>query len=167
MTTAYAEPVGLSEIQLALELNPHPRRSLPEITLAGTQPGADVVPVGLGRRRQMEAWTAQFLQAAVEVVAGDRDAGQLLRWTSAQVYDDLRARADYVLRAGAQLAAGTRGRPVRPRVVTVHACFVEEWSVEAAGRVSYGERCRALAGRFDRAEDHTGPRWVCTALEWA
>ena len=39
--------------------------------------------------REVQAWAARFAQATVEVLGGDRPLSQLLRWTTARVYQDL------------------------------------------------------------------------------
>jgi hypothetical protein len=159
-------PTPIADVQGTLALDLMPRRELPEPHASGA-PGADVVPIDLRRREQMEGWTARFAQAAVEIVGGDRPATQLLRWTSPQVYEELEQRAEYVARAGGHANAVGRVQPVRPKIATVHTCFVEEGLVEAAVRIRYGARSRALAARFERVDDATGSRWVCTALQWS
>lgn len=167
MTAAYAEAVPVADAQGVLPLALAPRHAVPEVgRLASSRPGADVVAIDRRRRSEMEVWTARFMQAAVEIVGGDRPVSQLLRWTDEHVYGQLQRRADYVARAAGR-RSGTARATARPKVATVHACFVEQWVVEAAARVQYGERSRALAARFERAEDHGGPRWVCTALDWS
>lgn len=158
--------VPVAEVQGTLALDLTPRREPPAVTPSAT-PGADVVPIDLRRRRSMEAWTARFAQAAVEIVGGDRPVSQLLRWTSEQVYDELRRRAAVVGTAGGYVPGQGRVQPVRPRVAGVRTSFVATWTVEAAVRVRYGERSRAVAARFERLSDRRGERWVCTALEWA
>jgi len=156
----------LAEVQgtLALDLSPRqePPAPRPRVT-----PGADVVPIDLQRRRQLEAWAGRFAQAAVEIVGGDRPATQLLRWTSEEVYVDLQRRARLVAAAGQHTPGQARVQPVRPKVAGVRASFVADWIVEAAIRVRYGPRSRAVAARFERRTDLRGDRWVCTALEWA
>jgi hypothetical protein len=155
----------VAELQGTLALDLTPRREPPEPQAVGA-PGADVVPIDLRRREQMEAWTARFVQAVVEIVGGARPATQLLRWTAEPVYRELEQRVEHIARAGGQ-AAGSRGPTVRPRVATVHTCFIDEGAVEASVRVRYGARSRALAARFDRVDEVTGARWVCTALQWS
>lgn len=168
MTAAYAETVPLADVQGTLPLSFGPRHAVPEIQLVGrARPGADVVPIDRRRRSEMEAWTARFVQAAVEIVGGDRPVSQLLRWTSERVYGQLQRRADYVARAAGRRPTAVRSIAPRPKVASVHACFIDECIVEAAARIVYGERSRALAARFERLQDRTGTRWVCTALDWS
>jgi hypothetical protein len=106
---------------------------------------------------------AALRQAAVEIVGGDRPASQLLRWTSADVFADLNRRAQLVARSGGPAPGRARVQPVRPRVLSVHTCFVTDDVLETSIHVRYGERSRALAARFEARQD----RWVCTALDWS
>ena len=145
-------PVASTQGTLALEMLP---RQDP--------PVAPVVPIGRQRHRGAEAWAQRFVQAAVEIVGGDRPATQLLRWTSASVFADLNRRAQLVARAGGHSAGQGRVQPVRPRVLSVHTCFVSDQVLETSIHVRYGERSRALAARFEARKD----RWLCTALDWA
>ena len=118
---------------------------------------------GRGRpslRRKLEPWSHRYAQAAVEIVGGDRPVSQLLRWPPATVYADLHRRALLVARAGGHQPGQGRVQPVRPKVVSVHTCFVSDTAVEAGIRVRYGARSRALAARFELA---ARDRWVCTA----
>ncbi|WP_371301080.1 Rv3235 family protein [Nocardioides sp.] len=41
-----------------------------------------MVPIESGRRRRVEQWAHRYAQAVVEIVAGDRPASQLVRWTA-------------------------------------------------------------------------------------
>ncbi|GEP36327.1 hypothetical protein NSZ01_40950 [Nocardioides szechwanensis] len=147
-------PVPVASTQGTLALDLLPRQD---------PPVAPVVPIGRQRRRSAEAWAQRFVQAAVEIVGGDRPATQLLRWTSASVFADLNRRAQLVARAGGHAPGQGRVQPVRPRVLSVHSCFVSEDVLETSVHVRYGERSRALAARFEARKD----RWVCTALDWS
>lgn len=158
--------VPVSDVQGTLALELAPRREPPAVD-PRTSPGADVIPIDARRRSEVEAWAARFAQAAAEIIGGDRPASQLVRWTSAGVHADLERRAQAVARAGGHSPGQRRVQPVRPKVVGVRASFVGEWIVEAAIRIRYGDRSRAVAGRFERTQDAAGDRWVCTALEWA
>lgn len=158
--------VPVADVQGTLALDLAPRQD-PPASAARTTPGADVIAIDARRRLDVEAWAARFAQAAVEIVGGDRPASQLVRWTSAVVQADLERRAQMIARAGGHAPGQARVQPVRPKVVGVRISFVAEWVVEAAVRVRYGERSRALAARFERIQSVGGDRWVCTALEWA
>lgn len=159
-------PVPVADVQgtLALELAP---REEPPVVDPLTAPGADVIAIDRRRRSEIEAWAGRFAQAAAEIVGGDRPASQLVRWTSAAVHADLERRTQAVARAGAHTAGQGRVQSVRPKVVGVRASFISEGTVEAAIRLRYGARSRALAARFERVRAAAGDRWVCTALEWA
>lgn len=158
-------PVASVQGTLALDLSPrHAPPVLPTLPEpASDGPPADVVPIDPGRRTRLEQWVHRFVQASVEIVGGDRPASQLLRWTTGRVYADLHRRALLVARAGGHQPGAGRVQPVRPHVMSVHACFVSPTSVEASARVRYGPRSRAVALRFEER----GDRWVCTAMEFA
>jgi len=112
---------------------------------------------------EVEQWARRFAQAAVEIVGGDRPAGQLLRWTTGEVYADLRRRAVLVARAGGHTPGAGRVTAVRPQVLSVHSTFVGVQAVESSIHVRYGERSRAVAARFERRRG----RWLCTALDFS
>jgi hypothetical protein len=152
-------PVAATQGTLALALLP---RSEPPVPAGDAHRGA---VVAIDRRQQavVEEWTRRFVQAAVEIVGGDRPVSQLLRWTLPEVYDDLRRRTMLVARAGGHQPGLARVQPVRPRVLSVHTCFLRPDAVEAAVHVRYGERSRALAARFERIQQ----RWVCAALDFS
>ncbi len=159
-----AVPVAEAQGSLALALLP--RQGPPGARHRPTgsaRPGAAVVPVDRRLRRSIEEWTHRFAQAAVEIVGGDRPVSQLVRWTSADVYADLRLRAHLVARAGGHQPGLSRVQPVRPKVHSVHACFLSDEVVECGVHVRHGERSRALAVRFERAQQ----RWICTALDFS
>lgn len=127
---------------------------------AGADP--DVTPTSEGA--DLHAWVTAFAQAVVEVVAGHRPPGQLVKWTSREVYRDLERRTRLAQRAAT--AAG--GMPVqrstlRPHVRSVHLCPVASDVTEASVHVRHGRRSRALAMRFEVVQE----RWRCTAVEFA
>jgi hypothetical protein len=169
MTTTPHAPtpvrIPVASVQGTLALDLSPRQAPPE------QPGpgrprpvvADVGAVEAELRGRLDQWVHRFVQAAVEIVGGDRPASQLLRWTSGRVYADLHRRATLVARAGGHQPGARRVQPVRPHVESVHTCFVSPTVAEATARVRYGPRSRALALRFEHRRD----RWVCTAMEFA
>ncbi|MFA6574879.1 MAG: Rv3235 family protein, partial [Nocardioides sp.] len=64
-------PVPVASTQGTLALDLLPRQD---------PPVAPVVPIRRQRHRGAEAWAQRFVQAAVEIVGGDRPAAQLLRW---------------------------------------------------------------------------------------
>jgi hypothetical protein len=165
--TAPAAPAPIAEVQGTLALAITPRVAPPRPRMRG-RAGAVVVPIAQGMQAEMQRWSGRFVQAAVEIVGGDRPAHQLVRWTSEDVYADLTRRAELVARAGGHAPGQARVQPVHPKVVSVRTSFVESGIVEAAAHVRYGARSRAVAARFERHEDERGhPRWICTALEFA
>jgi uncharacterized protein DUF6459 len=151
--TVHQLRVPVASVQGTLALDLSPRHAPPE----------PPDPVERHQRGRLEQWVHRYVQAAVEIVGGDRPASQLLRWTSGAVYADLHRRALLVARAGGHQPGVRRVQPVRPHVESVHTSLVGPAVAEASARVRYGARSRALALRFERR----GDRWVCTALEFA
>ncbi len=151
-------PVPLEETQGALALALMPRMEPPRSQLGGAVARS---------RPELDAWTRRFVQAAVEIVGGDRPVSQLARWTSRDVYLDLERRALLVARAGGHQPGTARVQPVRPRVHSVHSCQVGADVVEAGVHVRHGARSRAVACRFELRRTRHDTRWVCTALEFA
>ena len=100
------------------------------------------------------SWAGRFVQAVVEVMAGDRPASQLVRWTTLEVYDDVACRVT---------PRGRPGSPVPPRSVvrSVHVTEPADGVAEVAALVRRGLRCTAVALRFEGMDG----RWQCTALE--
>ena len=88
------------------------------------------------QRGRLEQWVHRYVQAAVEIVGGDRPASQLLRWTTGAVYADLHRRALLVARAGGHQPG------VRPG---------------AAGPPAGGERAHLLRQRDRRRGQRPGP----------
>jgi hypothetical protein len=144
-------PVATTQGTLALELEPHLEPPPPR----GAPLGRD--------EAEVEQWARRFAQAAVEIVGGDRPVSQLLRWTTATVYQDLQRRALLVARAGGHQPGVAKVQPVRPQVRSVHTTFVTTRVAETSIHVRYGERSRAVAARFEQRRG----RWLCTALDFA
>ena len=111
-------------------------------------------------------WIARLAPAILEVIAGERPAAQLTRWTTREILATLARRG-----AAAQRHPAGRGRRPqcrRIRAVRLHA--VAPGIVEAAAVVSGADRCRALALRLevvgvDAERGGTGSRWLVTACE--
>jgi len=156
-----AVPVAPTQGTLALALLP--RQAPPRADLLAVRADRSVVPVDRRMQRMIEERAHRFCQAAVEIVAGDRPVSQVVRWASREVHADLRRRAHLVARAGGHQPGLAQVQPVRPRVESVHSCFVTEEIVECSVRVRYGRRSRAIAARFERIDE----RWICTALDFA
>jgi hypothetical protein len=109
-----------------------------------------LTPVDLGCLPDPRRWAALLAQAVVEVLAGRRPVGQVVRWVDPEIVERLRASA---------LVHGQTGRPVLVRRVRVSTQM--DGTVEAAVVVDDGTRCRALALRLEALSR----RWRCTALD--
>jgi hypothetical protein len=147
------ETVPLASVQgtLALDLG---RRSVPpaapELRLVPGQSAVD--------NRELQAWTARFAQATVEVLGGDRPLAQLVRWTNARVYQDLERRVRIL---GQTVPTPPRLRTVRPSVRSVHVFRPTPHSAEVSVHVRHGQRSRAIAARLEERDG----RWRCVELE--
>lgn len=144
---------------LALDLAPAPAPSDRPLPL----PPAPLVPVPGGgtadpAETEVRVWAHRFAQAVVEVTGGDRPLTQLLRWTSAGVYQDLARRVQVMTHTR---NAPLRRRTIRPQVRSVHVCLPTRTTAEVSVHVRYGARSRALAARLERRRG----AWTCTVLE--
>lgn len=103
-----------------------------------------------------------FMQALVEVLAGERPPRQLAAWLSTDVYGQLTNRLTVRARAGR--------RPTiqhRARVVSVHVSMVDEDNAEIAARFVQRGRSRAIAVHLELRHNHRHvPQWLCTAVAW-
>jgi hypothetical protein len=151
-----AAPVASVQGTLALDLAARPDDAWPP-------PLATVHSLERRERRQLEAWAHRFAQAAVEIAGGDRPVSQLLRWTTADVYQDLARRAQLVREAVAREPHTGRVQLVRPHVESVHPCWLSDDAVEVSVRARHGHRSRAVAIRFERRQ----ARWLAVAMEFA
>lgn len=99
------------------------------------------------------AFTMQFAQALVEVMAGSRPAPQVVRWTTPEVYAVLARRS---------LVAARRGRSSARRAVVrrVRICEPADGVVEACAVVVHHDRVRAMAMRMTGLDG----RWIVTDL---
>ncbi len=99
-------------------------------------------------------WAGRFVQAVVEVLAGDRPASQLVRWTTTEVYDDVACRVT---------PGGRPGSAVPPRAVvrSVRVTEPADGVSEVSALVRRGPRVTAVALRLEGMDG----RWQCTALE--
>ncbi|HEX6936770.1 MAG TPA: Rv3235 family protein, partial [Actinomycetes bacterium] len=100
------------------------------------------------------AWAGRLVQAVVEVLAGARPVGQLVRWTSSDVYDEV---------AGLVLVRTGSGGPEQARAMvrSVHVTEPADGVAEVAAMVRRGVRTTAVALRLEGLDG----RWQCTALE--
>lgn len=133
-----------------LPAEPPPARHLRLVsTPAPEEPDVSVPPPG--------PWAARLARTVIEVVSGERPAGQLRRWTTRAVHADLAARA-----AAAARHPAVAGRPPQcRRVRSVRVYAVSPTVVEACAVVSGAVRSRAVALRLEVV----GDRWVATAVE--
>ena len=126
-------------------------------------------------------------QALVEVIAGDRTLTQLVRWTTAEVYEQLHHRVRTLSTCPRPAATGDSGsaaqlvqrRRRRPRVASLHVSMPVEGVAEVSARIDHGARSTAIALRLEargagRRMASGGTvrrvpeqRWMCTAVTWA
>lgn len=124
-------------------------------------PGADTVSPTEPRPAQSgagRAWASRLACAVVEVLAGERPAAQLLRWTTQEVYDMVARQARQLSRGNEAGGAASR---IKPTVRLVRVCEPADGVVEACAVVGKGERFSAVALRLE----HLQGGWRCTALE--
>ncbi|MFC6287536.1 Rv3235 family protein [Nocardioides sp. GCM10027113] len=153
----------LASVQGALALDLHAHLDPPAPPPAPCRLRGDVVPLDGSSRGRLEQWARRYVQAAVEIVGGDRPASQLVRWTARDVHRDLARRAHLVAQAAARRTTPLDEAAVRPQVLGVRTCVVTERAAEVSAHVRYGRRSRAVALRFELRRD----RWICTALDFA
>ena len=113
----------------------------------------DPVPTPSNELPCPEALARSLVQAAMDVVRGHRPASQVLRWTTPEVYSQLRQRARL---EQARARPGAR----RPVVRSLRASPAGARGMEVSAVVLDGPRARAVAARLD-GEDG---RWRLTAL---
>lgn len=122
------------------------------------KPGKDEFgpqPTGTAGLPAARSWAGRIVQAIVEVIAGVRPASQLVRWTTAEIYDDISRRV-------VPAPAGAPDRlPTRGVVSSVHVTEPADGVAEACALVRRGARSTAVAIRLEGMDG----RWQCTALE--
>lgn len=152
----------LASVQGALALDLTPRTAPPRPRLRSAHTN-DLVAVEVADRSRVDAFVGRYLQAAVEIAAGDRPVGQVLRHSVPEVYEELAERARTVTAAAGPALRQSRGpNPARPVVIGVRTALIRSDAVEASAHVRYGRRSRAVAARFEIVRD----RWQCVALAW-
>ena len=152
----------MASVQGALALDLTPRTAPPRPRLRSTRT-FDLVAVESAARSQVDTFIGRYLQAVVEIAAGDRPVGQVLRHTTPEIYQTLAERARTVSDAAGLPAGQVRGpNPARPVVIGVRTALIRSDAVEASAHVRYGRRSRAVAARFEIVRD----RWQCVALTW-
>ncbi len=137
---------------------PVPRRARPDPDAVAAFCAA--VPTPTTHLPDPRRWAGQFVQAAVEIAAGQRSASQLLRWTSLEVHTNL-ARQAHLAARRARLETAREGRVTRAVVRSVRTCSPSDGVVEASAVVSDRGRVRAVALRLEGLDG----RWRVTALD--
>jgi hypothetical protein len=140
--------------------DPGPVQGVLTLVLGGqAEPELDFGPVPTRRADLPEplGWSRRLVQVVVEVMAGQRAATQLLRWTTPAVYDLVRA---YTLPRPRPGQRPVRGRP---HVVSVRVCEPADGVAEVSAVVRGRYRTQALALRLEGRDG----RWRVTALETA
>lgn len=135
-------------VQQELPLHRSARRLWPVRT------DGDGVPTPVEQLPPPEELAHRLVQAAVDVLRGLRPASQVLRWTTPEVYSQLRQRARVE-------CADPRTAGRRPVVRSVRTSRSGQAGVEVAAVVLDGRRARAVAARLDGVDG----RWRMTALQ--
>ncbi|MGN6246140.1 MAG: Rv3235 family protein [Motilibacteraceae bacterium] len=104
-------------------------------------------------------WARRLTQAVLEVLAGNRPAAQLVRWTSAEVLAGVTARVGALAHGAPGGSAAASGR--RPTVRSVRVSEVCDGVAEVSAVVVRNGRAGALALRLEGRDG----RWQCTAFE--
>jgi hypothetical protein len=152
LALAFTLPSGLP----AVPAYPPPLRVVPP---ADGHDDDDEVPRRITARSELpdpRRFAARLAQAIIEVVSGARPATQLVRWTSAAVYDDICGRLTRLARAG---APGTRG-VVAGSVRSVRVSEPLDGVAEVCAVVQRRGRATAVALRLEGLDG----RWMCTEL---
>lgn len=138
----------------------------PDLRLVPTPPAPLLDEVDFGPQPTSSAslpdprpWAARFAQALVEVLAGQRPLGQLVRWTSGEVYESLATRV--VAPWPAAPSPSVRRPAERPVVRSVRVDQPADGVAEVSAVVRGEGRARAVALRLEGLDG----RWQCTALQ--
>lgn len=119
-----------------------------------------------GRGADLDEVAQGFARALVEVIGGERGAGQVLRWVSPEVYDLLLRRADLLART---VPDDRRVRRLRSRLAGVRVSCPAPGVAELSIHLRRGERSHAVAARLEhrvqRRRGRLGAAWMCVALE--
>ena len=155
---------AMASVQGSLALDLTPRTAPPRPRLRSARASDLVAASSAPPGSQVDAFVGRYLQAAVEIAAGDRPVepaaaphrpGGLRR--------PRRARPDRSAPRPGSTPGRVRGpNPARPVVVGVRTALIRGDAVEASAHVRYGGRSRAVAARFEVVRD----RWQCVAISW-
>lgn len=129
-------------------------RLVPDLPPASGDDGFGPVRTARNALPEPRGWAARLVQAIVEVRAGDRPLAQLVRWTTAEVYDTLAASMP-------QAPGSTRAGAARAVVRSVHVSEPGDGVAEVAAMIRSGSRTTAVALRLEGLDG----RWQCTALQ--
>ena len=103
-----------------------------------------------------ERWFGSFSLALVEVMTGSRQAQQLIRWLSPDIYTAVARRSGLFLRLH-----GRPNHPMHARLLAIRVSETASGDVEVCAVVHDGTRVRAVAGRLEVFRD----RWRVTQLQ--
>ena len=128
---------------------------------AGTDPAVAEVPTSRVHLPDPGTWTAQLVQALLEVLAHERPRHQLVRWLAPDVYADLGVHLA-ARRAPRTTRVSPAAQPGRARrtVSSIHVFEPADGVAEATAVVVGGRRARAVAVRLEGWDG----RWRCTRL---
>lgn len=152
-----SEPAAAVEVAVTLPTRRRPgRRDTVEEEFGPQKTSSTMLPAPT-------PWAGRLVQAMIEVVSGVRPVSQLVRWTTATVYDELSARV-----ARPVASTGPSGRAVTntavPRLAevvrSIRVSEPRDGVAEVCAIVQQGPRCRAIALRLEGIDG----RWQCTAL---
>lgn len=157
-----AEGQGTLALTFVLPSGVSSEPRIPRLRLlqSGPDEDADFGPQATGRADLPDpsVWAPRFLQAVLDVLAGDRPSGQLVRWTSEDVYGQVRRMAR---REGpTRISRARTGR--RAAVRSTRVSEPADGVAEACATVRYLDRVRTVAFRFEG----TDGRWRCTVLQF-
>ena len=148
LALAFVLPSGLPAV-------PSPPLRLRVVGRDLARPAPSARPPDDAARPDVARWAAMVVQAAVEVLSGDRPLTQMARWTTPEVYEQLQWRRQR--RAGRSMDPGP---PRRAVVSSVHVCQPTDEVAEACAIVRVGDRASAVALRLEA--DRVS--WRCTAI---
>jgi len=103
-------------------------------------------------------WAGRFVQAIVEVMSGVRPVGQLVRWTTTDVYATMQRRIAHTELVNQGARGGRRAGAI---VRSIHVDEPADGVAEVCAVVQQGARCRAVALRLEGFDG----RWQCTVLQ--
>lgn len=104
-------------------------------------------PSSLAELPEIERWTLSYVIQVIEILVGRRSLQQIARSTHRHTYNSIANRIGSI-------------REV-PRIKSIHRSQPIEGVIEVTVVLSFKERVRALALRFEGVDR----RWLCTELE--